>query len=89
VLSLLAGERVVEAQRAADHEAAVGDVVDFARGPFFDLVIDDEGADVKGLLLRGGAGGVRGEAVGDVLACADADCMGLGSGSGMERQRKE
>src|ERR1700761_4930972 len=49
VLGLFTGERVVEAQRPADHEAAVSDVVDFARGPFFDFVIDYERADVEGL----------------------------------------
>ncbi len=47
------GERVVDAEGAADDEGAVGDVVDFAEGPLTLYAVDDERADAEG---RGGVG---------------------------------
>ena len=43
----VAGQRVVEAQRAADGEAAVGDVVGVAGGPLLLVAIDGERADLQ------------------------------------------
>src|SRR5262249_53487369 len=85
VLGLVAGKGVVEAECAADDEAAVGDVVRLAGGPLFDLVIDDERTNVKELFAGSGPRGVGGDAVGDALAHAYADGVGLGVGSGEKR----
>jgi hypothetical protein len=86
VFGFVAGEGVIEAQGPAYDEAAVGDVVDLAGGPFLDLVVNDEGPHVEGFLLRASAGGIRSDPVGNALACADADGMGLGTASGEEWQ---
>ena len=55
---VLGGEGVVEAQGAADGEAAVGDVVGVAEGPLALAVVYEQGADLEGgsvfvLLIRG------------------------------------
>jgi hypothetical protein len=89
VLGLIAGKGVVEAKGAAYDEAAVGDVVHLAGGPLFDLIVDDERADMESFLLRGGACGVGDDAVGDAFACADANRMGLRTACGAEGQREE
>ena len=70
VLGFVAGKGVIEAECAADDEAAIGDVMRFPGGPLFDLVIDDEGADVEGLLVGSRPRRVRGDAVRNPLACA-------------------
>src|ERR1700761_9110604 len=86
VFGFVTREGVVEAQGPAYDKAAIGDVVYLAGGPLLDLVIHDEGPHVEGFLLRAGAGGIRSDAVGDTLASADADGMGLGTASGEEWQ---
>jgi hypothetical protein len=51
------GQGVVEAKRAANGEGAVGDVVDFAGGPFFLAVVDEERPDFeRGSLIGFGVG---------------------------------
>ncbi len=41
-------EGVVDVEGAADGEGAVGDVVEFAHGPLFLAVVDEEGTDFEG-----------------------------------------
>ena len=82
VLCFVAGEGVIEAECAADDEATVGDVMRLPGCPLFDLVVDDEGADMEGLLFGSRPRRVRGDAVGNPLACAEANGVGFGVATG-------
>src|SRR5258705_12566409 len=75
------GQGVVDAERAADGEGAVGNVVDFAGGPFFLAVVDEEGADFEdGGLVGLGVGGCVGLRVGQVAVRAEGNGVDLGGG---------
>src|SRR5258707_14839138 len=74
VRSGVGGQGVVEAKGAANGEGAVGDVVDFAGGPFFLAVVDEEGTDFEGGGLVGfGVGGCVGLRVGQSAEWAGGD----------------
>jgi hypothetical protein len=49
----LAGQRVVQPQSATDGEAAVGNVVGIAGGPFFLMAVESERADLERDCVRG------------------------------------
>ncbi len=73
----VAGEGVVEAEGAADGEAAVGDFVEVAGGPLFLAVVDEEGADLEdGGLVGFGVGGGVGLGVGDAADGSEGDGVG-------------
>jgi len=75
------GERVVEAEGAADGEAAVSDVVGVAGGPLFLMVVDEERADFEGGgLVRFGVGGGVGLGVGDATDGAESYSVDFGAG---------
>ena len=75
------GERVVEAEGAADGEAAVGDVVGVAGGPLFLMVVYEERADLEGGGLVGfGVGGGVGLGVGDATDGAESYSVDFGAG---------
>src|SRR4030088_2625820 len=75
------GQGVVEAEGAPNSESAVGDVVDFAGGPFFLAIVDEEGADFEGRGLVGfGVGSCVGLRVGHSAEWAEGDGMDLGGG---------
>ncbi len=80
----LGGERIVNAEGAANNEGSVGDVVDFAEGPLFLEAVDDEGADAEGGGVFGlGVGRGLRERVGDFARGAKGDGVdfgGLGGG---------
>ena len=74
---------VVEAKRPANGEGPVGDVVNFAGGPFFLAVVDEEGADLEGGGLVGfGVGGCVGLDVGHFAVWAEGDGVNLRDGGG-------
>ena len=81
VRSGVGGQGVVEAEGAANGEGAVGDVVDFAGGPFFLAVVDEEGADFEGGGFVGfGVGGCVGLRVRHSAEWAEGDGVDLGNG---------
>ena len=85
--SRVGGQGVVEAEGSAYGEGAVGDVVDFACGPFSLAIVDEEGADLEGGGLVGfGVGGCVGLGVGHAAEWTEGDGVDLRSG-GDERSR--
>jgi len=81
------GQGVVEAEGAANGEGAVGDVVDFASGPFFLAVVHEEGADFEGgCLICFGVGGCVGLGIRYLAERAEGDGVDLGN-CGEERTR--
>ncbi len=83
------GQGVVDAQGSANHEGAVGDVVNFAEGPLLPDAIDVEVADAEGGAgpgvgpgcgLRRGVGNVVGGAEGNGVDFGAFRCGGKGAG---------
>ncbi len=84
------GEGVVEAEGAADGEAAVGDVVGVAGGPFFLMIVDEEWADFEGGGLVGfGVGSGVGLGVGDAADGAESNGVDFGGGGAEGRRQTQ
>ena len=71
---------VVEADHAAHHKAAVGDVVHVAGGPFLEDAIDEEGANFERLLAGSRAGWIAGFGIRHFPGRAQDDGMGFARG---------
>jgi hypothetical protein len=73
---------VVEPEGAANREGAVSDVVDFAGGPFFLKVVNEERADFEGGGFVGlGVGGCVWLGVGHLVVWAEGQGLDLGNGA--------
>src|SRR5258707_1101033 len=87
VRSGVGGQGVVEPEGTANGEGAVGNVVDFAGGPFFLAVVGEEGADFEGGCLLGlRVGGCVGLGGGCFAVRAEGDGGDVGGG-GNEQTR--
>jgi hypothetical protein len=81
VLGCFCRERVVDVEGPADGEGAVGDVVEFAHGPLFLAVVDEERPDFEGRSFIGfGVGCGVGLSVGDFADGTEGDCVDFGCG---------
>jgi hypothetical protein len=78
MFDLVARKRVVEAQGAANNEAAVCDRVRFAVRPFLDFAIDQKRANAKLLLFGNSTGRISGDGVRNVFSGTQEDDVWFG-----------
>ena len=76
----VAGEGVVDFEGAADDEAAIGDVVHVACGPFLERSINEEGANFERVFAGSRAGWIAGFGIRHFPGRAQDDGVGFARG---------